>query len=88
MHAVYLARPNVVPILVTTGVGPDGPKSILHQPPTSTSADGKDHVTDVDGSTMGGSSHTFGSDRTNTVPKTLAQSATKCHSDAKPSNAS
>jgi hypothetical protein len=88
LHAVYAARPNVVPIVVTTGVGPDGPKSVLHQPPSSMhpAASSPVHGDHVDVSMTGDSSpsRTFASNRTNTLSETPSKSITKSHRESKP----
>ncbi|KAH7918100.1 hypothetical protein BV22DRAFT_1051964 [Leucogyrophana mollusca] len=34
LHRIFAARPNVTPIAVTTGIGPDGKKTLHMQPPS------------------------------------------------------
>lgn len=34
MHRLLCMRPNQVPIAITTGLGPSGPRTVLHQPPS------------------------------------------------------
>ena len=33
LHRIFASRPNVTPIVITTGVGPHGPKTTWIQPP-------------------------------------------------------
>ena len=33
LHRIFASRPNVTPIVITTGVGPNGPKTVWIQPP-------------------------------------------------------
>lgn len=33
LHRIFASRPNVTPIVLTTGVGPHGTKTVWHQPP-------------------------------------------------------
>jgi predicted small lipoprotein YifL len=39
LHAILAARPNVVPIAITTGVGPCGRKTVFYQPPDNFNTD-------------------------------------------------
>ncbi|EUC53977.1 SNF2 family amino-terminal protein, partial [Rhizoctonia solani AG-3 Rhs1AP] len=49
MHKLFSARPNQVPIAVTTGVGPTGPQTVLHQsPPRAPSLEWDDCESDPD----------------------------------------
>ncbi|EUC55436.1 hypothetical protein RSOL_115660 [Rhizoctonia solani AG-3 Rhs1AP] len=34
LHKILNSRPNQVPIALTTGIGPNGPQTVLHQPPS------------------------------------------------------
>jgi hypothetical protein len=34
MHSILSTRPNQVPIAITTGIGPAGPSTVLHQAPS------------------------------------------------------
>lgn len=33
LHRIFASRPNVTPVVITTGVGPQGPKTVWIQPP-------------------------------------------------------
>lgn len=39
LHQIFAARPNVTPIVITTGVGPHGMKKLWYQPPDDVNAD-------------------------------------------------
>ena len=39
MHRMFGSRPNVVPVVVTTGVGPAGSETVWHQPPPDSMID-------------------------------------------------
>jgi hypothetical protein len=49
LHAILAARPNVIPITVTTGMGPNGRKTVYYQPPDNRdSSSGNQDGTDVE----------------------------------------
>lgn len=86
LHYLYGARPNVVPIAVTTGIGPDGPRTQWIQRPDPISdevidptlRDDNPNGSDAPGSPVDPPSspmlsqqtRAFGSDQTNAIPAT------------------
>jgi len=77
LHRIFAARPNVTPIVITTGVGPQGMKKVWYRPPEEgNSLNGTEPLTPP---TLHTPSRTFGADiTTNVTPVTISTPAATC----------